>query len=229
MDKNKIVTVLSKGLLGSIPVIGPLAAEIIGEIIPNQRLERIEKTLKLLEIKLKNFGLEDKIEKLKDPDRIDLLEDSFLMAARALSAERLDYITSLIKNSLSDENYEYLRYKKLINLLNDVNDMEILLLIYHSYKETDEKYNEFVKKHEEIVKPPIVYSTSPDDEHLKKAIYEVSKSKLIELGLITLRYKKPKKGMLPEFDLNTGTIKSNGVKLTLLGNHLLKIIDKFSE
>jgi len=37
IQKTDIATILSKGLVGAIPFIGPLAAEIVGAIIPNQR------------------------------------------------------------------------------------------------------------------------------------------------------------------------------------------------
>ena len=58
-NKNDIATILGKGLGGAIPFVGPLAAEIVGAIIPNQRIERIESLLKILESKIdendKNF------------------------------------------------------------------------------------------------------------------------------------------------------------------------------
>ena len=40
-----IATILSKGLVGAIPFVGPLAAEIVGAIIPNQRIDRLESLL----------------------------------------------------------------------------------------------------------------------------------------------------------------------------------------
>ena len=40
-----IAMILSKGLVGAIPFVGPLAAEIVGAIIPNQRIDRLESLL----------------------------------------------------------------------------------------------------------------------------------------------------------------------------------------
>lgn len=51
-DRNELVSILAKGALGAIPFVGPLAAEIIGTVIPNKRLERIEKLLSVLEAKI---------------------------------------------------------------------------------------------------------------------------------------------------------------------------------
>jgi hypothetical protein len=41
--KNYIdaVTVAAKGVLGGIPVVGPMVAEVVGALIPNQRVDRI--------------------------------------------------------------------------------------------------------------------------------------------------------------------------------------------
>jgi hypothetical protein len=42
IEKADVAAVIGKGLLGAIPFVGPLAAEIVGIIIPNQRLEHNE-------------------------------------------------------------------------------------------------------------------------------------------------------------------------------------------
>ncbi|HFG1639843.1 TPA: hypothetical protein ACGFW1_003524 [Vibrio cholerae] len=49
IDKMEIASIISKGALGAIPLVGPLAAEVVGAIIPNQRIERIETLLHDLE------------------------------------------------------------------------------------------------------------------------------------------------------------------------------------
>jgi len=40
--KSNVAAILGKGMVGAIPIIGPLAAEIVGAVIPNQRVDRIE-------------------------------------------------------------------------------------------------------------------------------------------------------------------------------------------
>ena len=58
--------ILGKGLVGAIPFVGPLVAEIVGAVIPNQRIERIESLLKILESKITDED-KPKIEKKEDP------------------------------------------------------------------------------------------------------------------------------------------------------------------
>ncbi len=43
------VAALSRGTFGTIPFVGPIAAEIIGHVIPNQRADRIVRFVELLE------------------------------------------------------------------------------------------------------------------------------------------------------------------------------------
>ena len=52
-----LATIFGKGLVGAIPFVGPLAAEIVGSIIPNQRIDRIETFLKMLESKIHGLDL----------------------------------------------------------------------------------------------------------------------------------------------------------------------------
>jgi hypothetical protein len=47
-SKYDVASIILKGTLGAVPFVGPLAAEIIGTLIPNQRLSRIESFLKIL-------------------------------------------------------------------------------------------------------------------------------------------------------------------------------------
>ena len=96
---------------------GTLAGEIVESIIPNQRIDRIASLLKTLELKI-DPEEKAKIEaRMLEEKSVDLMEDGFLQAARALSEERIDYIASLLKNSLTDEDLEHIAYKKLLSIL----------------------------------------------------------------------------------------------------------------
>ena len=48
VGRRDIAVAISKGIFGAIPVVGPMAAEVIGILIPNQRVDRIEALLKAL-------------------------------------------------------------------------------------------------------------------------------------------------------------------------------------
>ena len=151
INKSEVASIIGKGLVGAIPIVGPLVAEIVGSLIPNQRIERIESLLKLLEAKLDEKSILDIEDKLAKPEFIDLVEDSFIQASRSLSIQRRNYIASLLKNSLNEEQTKYIVYKKLLSILGDLNDIEILQLKLYSLHQGEEEYYDFWKKHESVL------------------------------------------------------------------------------
>ena len=228
INKSEIASIIGKGLVGAIPIVGPLAAEIVGSVIPNQRIERIESLLKLLEAKLDEKNILTIEDKLTQPEYIDLVEDSFIQASRALSIERRNYIASLLKNSLNEEQTKYIEYKKLLSILGDLNDIEILQLKSYSLHQGEEAYYDFWGKHEDVLSPPSVHMGSSQEELDQNAIFQTYKMRLISLGLLKIRYKKPKRGETPDFDEKTGMVKANGHDITSLGRLLLKSVDELA-
>ncbi len=222
--QDKIALVL-KGSAGAIPFAGGIIAEVIGELIPNQRIDRIATFLKILEQrvgKIENTHLKNQ---LRQEQNIDLFEDACFQAIRALSNERLEYIANVFANSLTQEEVEYLFKKKLMWLLGQLNDNELLMLRAYASPSYTKEGKEFWKKHEAVVRisSPILSATEKEVEKatLKRSFLE----RLVQLGLITQIYQKPKKGGFPEFDIKTGKIKSKGYKITLLGKTLVRYIN----
>lgn len=226
-NKNDVVAGLLKGYLGGLPVLGPAIAEIIGNLIPNQRIDRIAALLKTLESKI-NPEEKEKIEaKMLEEKSIDLMEDGFLQAARALSEERIDYIASLLKNSLTDEDLEQNAYKRLLFLLDEINDVEVIIL--KSYSMYGAEHQEFWENHKEVLDEPVAYLGSSQEEIDEHAIYETYIANLLRLDLIKKIFAKPRRGELPAFDEKTGMMKSSSYDITYLGRLLLRSIDQDEE
>lgn len=127
-----IATIIGKGLVGAIPFVGPLAAEIVGAIIPNQRIDRIESLLRILESKIAKEDRAKVEQRIKAPESVDIIEDGFIQASRALTEERKEYISSLLKNSLTNEDLKHIEYKRLLSILGELNDLEVLILKSHT-------------------------------------------------------------------------------------------------
>lgn len=225
MTKNyDKVAVFSKGLLGAIPIVGPLMAEVVGSVIPNQRIDRIEAFLKILESKVEEQQKEKFKANFANPENVDLIEDSFIQASRALSDERKHYVAALLKNSLINSDIEYIEGKRLISILSNLNDIEILMLKAHE-NNTYDGNNDFWERHKEVLQGPAVSLGSSEGELDKHAIFETHKRNLTNLGLLKPRFKTLRKGEVPEFDWKTGMMKSQGYQVTLLGRLLLKRLD----
>ena len=227
VKKSDLIASALKGVCGTLPLVGSSVAEIIGYVIPNQRIDRIASLLKALEAKI------DPKEKAKVEARmlkeksVDLMEDGFLQAARALSEERIEYIASLLKNSLTDEDLERSAYKRLLFLLGEINDVEVIIL--KSYSIYGAEHQEFWENHKEVLAVPAAYFGASQEEIDKHAIYETYKANLAHLGLLRIRFKKPKRGELPELDEKTGMVKASGHDITSLGRLLLRSIDQDEE
>ena len=229
--KNKmgdIAIILGKTALGSIPTVGPLVAEIIGNLIPDLRFKRIFSLLKVLESKIDPKEKAKVEARMLEEKSVDLMEDGFLQAARALSEERIEHIASLLKNSLTNEDLEHIAYKKLLSILGEVNDIEVLLLKLHSVQ-TMVRRKEFQLKHKEALTKPVAYLTAPQKDVDKEAIYESYETNLARLGLIKMRFWKPMRGESPKFDEETGMMESSGYYITDLGKLLLRSIDQGEE
>lgn len=227
--RTDVVAIIGKGLLGAIPFVGPLAAEIVGAVIPNQRIDRIESLLKLLESKIPE---EDRLkvkERFISSDSVDLIEDGFIQASRALSENRKEYIASLLKNSLTDNDLKHIEYKRLLSILGELNDLEVLILKSKTVHRMDPKHSEFWEAHEDALTSPRAYMGSTQEEIDKYTIYQTHKSHLVNLGLLKAKFKKPKRGELPEFDDKTGMIKAQSYDITSLGRLLLRSIDQGGE
>ncbi|MDE0010406.1 MAG: hypothetical protein OXU36_04640 [Candidatus Poribacteria bacterium] len=227
VKRNDRIASALKATLGAIPYLGPLAAEIVGNLIPNQRVERIVSFVRALEAKIDPEERAKVQAKMLEEKSIDLMEDGFLQAARALSEERIEYIASLVKNGLTDEDSEHIAYKKLLSILAELNDIEVLILT--SYSGGIMQQRDFQRKHQGIVTAPPVHLGSSQEEVDKHAIYEAHKANLAHLGLLKIRFRQPRRGESPEFDDKTGMMKASGYDITDLGRLLLRSIDQSEE
>ena len=228
---NDLLAIISKGVFGIIPYLGPLVAEIVGTIIPNQRLDRIERLLMRLGKKVQELAniIDSKTinERLKSSGFISILEIGLYQAAKAVSTERIDYIASLLKNSLASDQIEQIGYKKLLDMLGQLNDIEILKLKACSYNESSEEFKLFLEKHRGAILSPNKIESNVD--YRRHVLGKVYQNKLLELDLIRKHFKIPKKGEEPDFDPITGTLKFSKFEISAVGRLLLKSIDQHPE
>lgn len=221
-NKEDMMALFVKSLFGIVPFGSPIA-EVITSVIPHQKLERLIDFVQVLNHKIKNAETKIEEHELKTKEFTDLLEDALGQAARALSKERIEYISSLLKNSLTDEEVKQIENKKLLSILNEINDSEIIWL--QSYALYDEEQTKYFEKHENVLE---IYSTDFQDtpkEYDRQSIQISYKQKLIQLGLLKEKFKQAGKGQLPEIDYNTGKTKVSHYEVSGFGNALLRAID----
>ncbi len=225
MTKNKINTSTNKtdilvsglkGVAGMIPLVGSLTAEVISTLIPNQRIDRIDDFLHILDEKV--AGVERKVieNKFRTPYFVNLFEDSLYQVARSLTQERKEYIASLLKNGLTSDEVEVVRYKYILSLLSELNDAEVILLQLYTHLH-DKNFN---AKHKNIIWKPKI-----SDDIDERIVHESYKEHLVRLGLLKYKPKTPRNGQKSEIDEVTGRDKLVGHEITPLGRVLLRYID----
>ena len=220
--KKDIAIDISKSIVSECPYVGSLVSEVIGSLIPNQRIDRISEFIKKLDSRVGKLEQQHVSDRFQEPEFVDLLENGFLQASRALSEERLDYLANLFEKTLTEEELNHIENKRILVLLGELNDVEIIML--QSYSTHPDEEPEFFERHKHILTPPAADKASPVTEFDKEAIFQSHRRHLIRLELIEPNFKKPRKGQLPDFDLKTGMIKASGYKITYLGQMLLNRI-----
>jgi hypothetical protein len=228
IEKKDLVAAIGKGTLGAIPVVGPLVAEVVGTLIPNYRLDRIHRLLQKLEERLARVEESVFRAKFVEPEFVDLLEDGFVQASRALTEERLDYLSAVLKQNLTDDQVSYAESKRLLGLLGELSDVEVIILASHSLANHPQRNPAFWETHKDVLTPRPAYIGAPEEQINEATIYESYRQHLVQLGLISPRFQRPKQGT-PEFDENTGMLKASGYRVTRLGQILLRRIEMATE
>lgn len=221
-NKTDYLVSVAKASLGVVPGIGSILGELVGSIIPNQRIDRVTKYLIELNEKLEQIPTEKLSKLLSNEGFIDLLEESFHQASKIFSNERRNYIITLVVNGVSHEEANLAESKFLLKLLQEINDIEFIWLLSFSSKTLDEN-REFYLKHRGILDP---YSDEKSVQDAKREEYfnDGYKFHLERLGLIKTSIKYELKQN--RYDGKQEIVRSGSekAKITPLGTLLLKTI-----
>ena len=224
LDNNSIdrSVALGKGLAALVPAVGGLIGEAVGQMIPAQRLDRVIDFLRKLDAKL--GVLDDALKRERVIRDLDLLEAAVLHATRATSDERRERIACLVANSLTAQQVDLLREKKLLDLVSELNDAELLTLRSYGLGHGPEAMA-FYDKHQAVLQVKSAYLGGGSELVDGEAIHYAYREQLARLHLIKPNFRAPRKGELPDLDPNTGMLKSSENEITWLGRMVLNSID----
>jgi hypothetical protein len=209
-----------KSILGNIPLLGGLLAEVVGAIIPEQQNDRLRQFVEAIEAKIQDLDPEQVETRFQEPEFIDLLQESLTQAVRAVAQERIEHIAEIVHQSLSDQDHRYIHFKKLLYILKELNNLEVLMLCMYGRRQD----NDFWALHgdtTQVVKPAMGCAQADMDNYL---VQESQRAHLVRLELLRPRFQKPKKGQPPELDEKTGMMKVKGYDIIPLGRLLLRTI-----
>jgi hypothetical protein len=217
----------AKAIVGTVggavvPFAGSFLAEIVGFVIPNQRMDRLADFTAKLEDRVKNIEKGKITSQFNDEEFTDLVEEALHQAARSTTEDRRRYLASLVANSISSDAIEHAESKHLIRLLGELNDVEVLWLrFFHAPTIGGDK--EFRELHKEIFASRQAYIGCSSEELDDHALQKSYKEHLVQLGLVTRHISKDREGN-PEFDKFSGDFKVSYYEVSPLGRLLLRTI-----
>ena len=187
---DRLVSV-AKGIAGVCPVIGSLASEAVGSLIPNQRLDRVVNfVLRLEEYIIRVDSRLNRMDiNLRMPEGLDIFEEGMIQASRAVSKDRQEQLALIIARSLTTDQLKYSESRKILNIFRELTDPEILWLL--SYSSTPTMGSEFHEKlrqeNPEVLKPVSRELGSSQEQVDRGALQDSYKNTLLRLGLVEER------------------------------------------
>ena len=189
-SRDRLVSVV-KGFSTLIPYVGPIISEVINEIIPNQRFDRVVKFLKALdkEMEILKERLTNFEKNIKTELGSELFHEGILQASRAVSEDKQERLARLLARSMSAPELEYEQGRKLLNLYKELTDPEIVWLIFYSLNPTlgEGPHTKWVEQHPEILLPISRESGVPLEQRERAALQDSWKATLLGLGLTSQR------------------------------------------
>ena len=216
------VSMAAKSVLGMAPVVGSLLAELAGNYIPNQRMDRIAKFCVQLEARLNDIERSKLQSRIETPEGADLLEEGMRQAASSLSDERREYIANLIARGISNAEINDHESKHLLRLLGELSDVEIIWLRFYA-DQTMQGDQEFRDRHAAVLEIEPAHMSSPQSVHDRNSLSKSYKLHLARLGLLQESHKLDDKTKQLKVD-SSGRLEVKGYGLTSLGRLLLRSI-----
>ena len=212
-NSTDYVVATAKAVLGMVPFAGSLLAELTGTIIPKQRLHRLVDFAGKLEKRFENMDKDTIRAKLTDENFTDLVEETARHAARAVTDERREYLSSLLATGVSEDRISFVETKHLLRILGEINDIEIIWLRFYLNPVLNGDH-EFPTKHAAVLEP--VRATLGSDQATldRHALQKNYVQHLVSLGLLERPLEVDSKTGYPAFDKLSRDWKTRDHQLT---------------
>ena len=181
--------VIVSALRSALSVAGPMGAivgEFLTQLVPDQRMDRLQDFVELLDGRL--TGLEDQFKaRLHESSTYaTFAEQVMVVAVRTSSRERHRDLAELLRTGLSKSDADLVRHQTVLNLLERLNDVQILILMrYGSFGGTfgDPELSDFLAVHRDAF-PEHPTLNASEDARLAWNLYQHYEGELLQLGLL---------------------------------------------
>lgn len=204
-----------KGAVGIVPFVGPLMSEILFSKVPGLRQERVVKFVQILEERLTSLEDEKRIKLLSSATNIDFIEAATYSASKAVSEVKIEAIANLVSNGLSIDEIEAVRRKRLLLILDQIDDDAFLLL-----KAYGDSYSAGGGDAWDQVRRPKPKSMDSSQIEIDESnLFDAGRAQLLRFGLLTEKMKLKDKA--PIFDHMKKKFKTT-IEISQLGRLLLR-------
>jgi hypothetical protein len=164
-----------------VPIAGSLIAELITEVVPGQRQERVEGWLCHLAQRLASVEEATVRARLREPENVALFEEGAYQATRACSEERRRQIAELVAGGIADDRRDYLESHRVLRLLGELDDAEVIILAGYLQKNRE---GDYWKQHANVLQDLAVRLGSSRDEIDADTVRKAGRQHLVQLGLL---------------------------------------------
>ena len=218
LEPADYIASLIKSIAGAVPFAGTFLTEIIGNVIPKQRFDRLADFAITLSHRLSEIEESVVVEKINE-DRIgELVEEATRQAARSTSKERRGYLANLVYCSLTSSESQSNDERHLLRILGELNDKEIIWLRFYAVPWPH--HDDFRGLHQVVLDTPFVRSDASEEIIRIAAFHESYNDHLISLGLLKQEISDDGENQ-PEFNRSKGRFELKEPTITPLGEMLL--------
>ncbi len=224
-NKTDYIAQAAKAAISLVPYAGSFLSEIVGTLIPNQRFDRICKYLETLQKRLEK--LEDvtyEKEVLLKKENMFLIEASIRSAVETNSDKKYEYYAEFVINSIKNKDKDQIQKEKMLSLLSELNDIELILLIYYSLDLRMNEENQFYNDNEEIINPEPIPIGQAIEKYYPQEFNKLYIENLERLGLIHSEIEIDSRTKQPEYDSFTEKPKIRYRRATMIGIELARYI-----
>ena len=218
LNNNKtdvIVSVLSASL-ETIPVAGSFLAELIENVIPNQRQDRIVTFIKELSEKVNELGItiEELKEKYNDPKYSMFSTNCLRYVANEVYEEKIEYYKNLACDAISNDEKTLIHDERILKILGELDYFEIQYLIFYdasAFLKQDIMDKTLERIGIKFTQPSYIFAMT-DEEKDEETFKQITLNNLYYSGLLEREEKYSSKGKFQGYKY----------KITHLGRLVLK-------
>lgn len=226
MNKNDLnpnrIDIITSGVssaVGAIPYIGGFMSEIVHNVIPNQREDRIVQFILEIndELEKMKYSLDDLSNKFENLKYATFTYNCIRSVVNDVYDEKTSYYKNLCIDALTNNEKNLIRCERVLKILCELDYYEILYLKYYSNVD-----NNMTKEMENIISKlgfknlqPRYYINMNEEQMDEETYKQITLNNLCNTGLLQQEVK---------FSFN-GKSKHISYKITMLGNLILKKIN----